>query len=176
MNPGCSARIPDETLHRLFDGDLTDAELTRHVEACDACTARLNRLREQHKLLATLFGGGGEEELGARLGDLLQHHAKESLADLVFELAEACLVRARRKRLLPEPRPPEDLLPEIASVGARLDGLGEGVDLTELKAHAETGEAPEDGDLSTLIAACVRILAVLEGDSSRVETLEAETR
>ncbi len=176
MNPTCTRRIADETLHRLFDGDLTDAALAEHVEACPSCSQRLRRLREQHQLLSTLFSRDGkDEDLSARLGSVLGQHARASLADLVFELAESCLARARRRLKLPTPRAPEHLLPEINSVAARLDGLGEGVDVADLRSEARAVAGAPDDDLADLLAACVRLLAALEGASERVEALTKES-
>lgn len=156
--------LSSRRLAELFDRD-DRAALLAHVPGCPGCAARLTVLSANRESLIRLIdvpeGGTAVERVlarGVRSG-------RRRLADLVYELAKACLVVVqdidRRLHLATRPRDVEAIGRDVRAVGSRLPP----------RVREETAKLPvAKPDESRALAAaesCIRILEHEEGKSER---------
>ncbi len=156
--------LPPRRLAGLLDG-AERSELLAHVPACGACSTTLTVLAAESQGLQRLAlesaGGTAVERIlarGVRLGD-------RRLADLVYEMAKACLVVVqdidRRLHLATRPRDAAVIEREVRGVSARLPAR-----LREAASAMPHGK-PEEGQALNAAESCVRILERVEGASER---------
>jgi hypothetical protein len=138
-------------LHRWFDGDLLDEAIAVHMRDCTHCTAELEVLEGQRDAIAGLSGQprGAEATL-----DCSRRAAEATLADLLAELAEACLPASSAR----SSRPWGVVRAEITLLATRVSQLGACIDLAELP---DREPAPSEG--ATFALRCVKALVALEG-------------
>jgi len=148
----------------LLDG-AERAELLAHVPACGPCSTTLTVLAAESQGLQRLAlgsaGGTAVERIlarGIRQGD-------RKLADLVYELAKACLVVVqdidRRLHLATRPREAAVIERDVRGVAARLPAR-----LREAASALPRGK-PEESQALNAAESCVRILERIEGASER---------
>jgi hypothetical protein len=167
------------TLHRLFDGHAVDAATARHARDCSRCAHQLQALTDQRTALGHLLHRDANWVLAA------QRHGRGVLADLLAELARACLARreaGQRKAPLSElPRPIERVTADIRTLVLRLTRLaatastlapsaaprGAAVNWSDLERLAQRRETDPE-----LLRHGVAALRALEGDSLRWRALD----
>lgn len=148
----------------LFDRD-DRAALLAHVPGCPGCAASLTVLSAQkeglqHLTVAPAGGTAVERVLarGVRSG-------RRRLADLVYELAKACLVVVqdidRRLHLATRPRDVEAIGRDVRAVGSRLPPR-EREEAAKLPAAK-----PDEARALAAAECCIRILEHVEGPSER---------
>lgn len=148
----------------LFDRD-ERAELLAHVPGCPGCASSLMVLAAQkealQQLTVTPSGGTAVERVlarGVRSG-------RRRLADLVYELAKACLVVVqdidRRLHLATRPRDVEAIGRDVRSLGSRLPPR-EREEVAKLPAAK-----PDEARALAAAESCIRILGHVEGQSER---------
>lgn len=144
--------------------------LVGRLPAAGGRGARAAELDELHAALrASLGGRAGVKAVGGLMQRMLEQSvaaARAKLADLVYEMAKACLVQAPgfsdRMLVGAEPRRPGVVADEVRRLAARLDHADAPVDLGEIE---RTRPAP-----STALddaRACLQHLERLEGRSGR---------
>ncbi len=162
--PSERCTLSPRRLAGLLDG-AERAELLAHVPTCGACSTTLTVLAaESHglqRLTHESAGGTAVERIlarGVRQGD-------RKLADLVYEMAKACLVVVqdidRRLHLATRPREAAVIERDVRGVAARLPAR-----LREAASALPRGKPEEDQALSAA-ESCVRILERVEGPSER---------
>ena len=113
------------TLHQLFDGLPVGAAEARHARDCPSCAHQLQALLDQRAALGHLLHREADWVAAAN------RQGRAVLADLLAELARACLARrdvpgaaAPRSAPLSElPRPVERITADIRTLVTRLTGL-----------------------------------------------------
>jgi len=157
--------MPVARLAQVFDRDEVRDEVLAHVPGCVPCTTSLTVLAAQRQGIKSLVvdseGGTAVERVLARG---LQESTRK-LADLVYELAKACLVVVqdidRRLHLERRPRDQQVIEREVRGVTSRLPARDRQVlnGLPHVKPSEETA----------LVAAesCIRILERVEGATER---------
>jgi hypothetical protein len=119
--------------------------------------------------LGYLTGEGrrhGAADLLAGLYSRFREAGREKLADLVYEMAKACLAAlpdfSVRTLLRTEPRPPEVISGELATMSDCLAGVDEPPDLASVARRR-----PEPPAALTDARKCLDVLRHLEGESGR---------
>jgi len=115
------------TLHQLFDGLAVDAAAARHARDCPSCAHQLQALADQRHALGRLLHRDADWVSAAH------RQGRAVLADLLAELARACLARREAPRSAPLselPRPLESITADIRTLVTRLKGLGTSVTKT----------------------------------------------
>jgi len=108
------------TLHQLFDGLAVDAAAARHARDCPSCAHQLQALADQRHALGRLLHRDADWVSAAH------RQGRAVLADLLAELARACLARREAPRSAPLselPRPLESITADIRTLVTRLKGL-----------------------------------------------------
>jgi hypothetical protein len=161
---GCDMRR--EELELLLDREGGRGEVITHVPGCHPCATSLTVIAAQRDAVRHLTA----EPSGTTAVDFLLERGARSgekvLANLVYELAKACLVVARdvarRLHLGTTPRARSTIAASVRDIAGRMEG-GTHRDLS-------TRQLPEAGaEADALIAAesCIAILQRLEGPSER---------
>lgn len=161
---------PVATLHQLFDGLPVDAATARHARDCPSCAHQLQALVDQRQALGHLLHRETDWVAAAN------RQGRAVLADLLAELARACLGRREAPRSAPLselPRPVERITADIRTLVTRLKGLAKSTAATASSA-ARVSDWPAIERLLKLPvtdpglpAECAAALRVLEGESPR---------
>ena len=165
-----------DTLEAALEATDTRGEVLAHVPACEPCGDQLEVIAVQRDTLQFLGEGEAAESALAdrpvvrRLLDATAAAGRKGLADLVYELAKACLfaaddfnVRLRRES---EPRP----FPSVRNDAAR--------SMSRLKMPKASALPPREPGSSNLVLArrsarsCHRILVNVEGETARSGLLD----
>ncbi len=159
--PSCGTSL--HALSRWHDGDLVDPALERHIQSCDECRLRLHDLGSAAIAVA---GISGVPHVSARIASTTARQGRLDIADLVHELALACLAlhggATAGATACGSPRPFAAVLADIRSLDRRLRELGCAPDASALPA-AE----PRREQALAAARACAAVLAQLEGPSAR---------
>ena len=174
------------TLHQLFDGNAVDPATARHARDCASCAHQLQALADQRQALGHLLHRDANWVTAA------QRQGRAVLADLLAELARACLARresAQRNTPLSElPRPIERIAADIKTLVTRLSRLAASASapVSAPASSSTSWSSPKTAaanwsDLEKLVQRpssdpgllnhCVAALRALEGDSPRWRTL-----
>jgi hypothetical protein len=168
---GVACDLPREQLELLLDRDGGRADVLTHVPACHPCTTSLTVIASQRDAIRHLTA----EPSGTAVEYLLERGARageRKLADLVYELAKACLVVIkdidRRVNLATRPREQAEIGRDLRGVTSRaLNGAH----------HVAAGRLPtkKPNEPDALVAAgdCIEILEQLEGKSERQQLSRA---
>jgi len=176
---GGTTRHPSlATLHQLFDGLPVEAAAARHARDCPSCAHQLQALADQRHALGRLLHRDTDWVSAAN------RQGRAVLADLLAELARACLARrerslaaapaARSAPLSELPRPSERITADIRTLVLRLKGLAESTAAASRPSAQASADwtaierllqrPPTDPELAER---CVAALRTLEGESAR---------
>ncbi len=163
--------MPREQLERLLDREAARADVLAHVPACHPCTTALTVAASQRDFMQHL----AVEPAGTAVQVLLRSGERagaQRLADLVYELAKACLASfedlQRRVRMVQVPRSAHVVHQDIDGISTRLSG--------RLAAGAKSSNAADALQKSDAMLAWRSSLAILnsiEGRSARHELMRA---
>ena len=177
---GTTRHPPLATLHQLFDGLPVGAAEARHARDCPSCAHQLQALVDQRQALGHLLHREADWVAAAN------RQGRVVLADLLAELARACLARRetaaaagpRSAPLSELPRPIERITADIRTLVTRLTGLAKSATATPSGRQATTPHwidlerlterAPND---ARLLDHSVEALRSLEGQSVRWRSL-----
>ena len=168
---------PVATLHQLFDGLPVDAATARHARDCPSCAHQVQALVDQRQALGHLLHRETDWVAAAN------RQGRAVLADLLAELARACLGRRdmagagpRSAPLSELPRPVERITADIRTLVTRLTGLAKSAQ----GGAAAAQPAPWSGldrlaqrreDDPALLQQAVDALRALEGQTPRWRAL-----
>lgn len=172
---GSTTRHPPlATLHQLFDGLPVEAADARHARDCPSCAHQLQALVDQRQALGHLLHREADWVAAAN------RQGRVVLADLLAELARACLARREAPRSAPLselPRPVERITADIRTLVTRLTGLAksaQGGAAAAARPAAWSGLerlAQRREDDPALLHQAVDALRVLEGATPRWRVL-----
>ncbi|HEX5010664.1 MAG TPA: hypothetical protein VFY71_09695 [Planctomycetota bacterium] len=168
---GVACDLPREELELLLDRDGGRADVLTHVPACHPCTTSLTVIAAQRDAIRHLTAEPG----GTAVEYLLERGAKageRKLADLVYELAKACVEVAhdleRRLRMADHPRTRGVVFSEVRQAAARNTRSNAQALASRLPSESAPGERAVAASVS-----CLAILRELEGESERFGLTEA---
>ncbi|MGQ0554284.1 MAG: hypothetical protein ACT4PU_13830 [Planctomycetota bacterium] len=165
-------------LQAAFDGGAGITAVMQHVTKCRACARTLRALEVQREAVESLMSGAasagsfGTATRGASataVQGMLAHSARAGrtkMADLVYELAKACLIALpdleRRVRRIEEPRAVPQVSRDVQALNLRLPAFEKSADVSALPRAKPSEPAALDAARS-----CLKILEYLEGTSPR---------
>jgi hypothetical protein len=162
----------------LADGTLHASAVATHVAGCPECRARVDALRGQRAALARLVASGDAGAGGDAWRLAARAAGRRTAADLLAELARACLARsepeARRAALGDLPRPMERIVADLSLLRARMESLDETLPIVGLPNLDDLSRRPHG--TAVLARACLDALEAIEGRSARHEALRARAR
>jgi tetratricopeptide (TPR) repeat protein len=166
---GCDLRR--DALHQNFDNEPNAPDVAGHVAHCVPCSDALSALQTQRDAVQFLSG----PEAGADISDrtaieqilaATARTGREKLADLLYELAKACLIvlpdLKRRIERKAEPREAPLVAGELRTINSRLEASRAGVALDGVPA-----QTPEEARALGAADACLHILENVEGETER---------
>ncbi|MHC5211295.1 MAG: hypothetical protein ACYTG2_11305 [Planctomycetota bacterium] len=160
-----------DSLHKTFDKEPSAPDVAGHVARCAPCSDALGALQTQRDAVQFLAGGEAGPATADRtaIEQILSATARtgrEKLADLLYELAKACLIvlpdLERRIERKAEPREAPVVAGELRTINSRLDSSRSGVSLDGVPT-----QTPEEARALAAADACLRILANVEGNTER---------
>jgi len=165
--PRCG--LSSDALHRGFDGEGDAQDVAGHVAGCDPCGTALELLRAQRDAVQFLTASSVVTPGHTAVEGILASSARagrEKLADLLYEMAKACLIvlpdLKRRIERKVEPREVPVVSNELRSINSRLENSDGAVALREVPQ-----QTPEEARALRVARTCLEILDNVEGPSER---------
>lgn len=156
-------------LQRGFDGEGGAQDVASHVAGCDPCGTALELLRTQRDAVQFLMASPVGTPPPTAVENVLATTARagrEKLADLLYEMAKACLIvlpdLKRRIERKVEPREVPVVSNELRSINSRLEAVDGAVALREVPQ-----QTPEETRALKVARSCLTILDNVEGASER---------
>jgi len=164
---GCGLSSGD--LQRGFDGEGGAQDVATHVASCDPCGSALEVLQTQRDAVQFLTGTSVIRPAHTAVEHILANSARagrEKLADLLYEMAKACLIvlpdLKRRIERKVEPREVPVVANELRSINSRLEKVDGAVALRDVPQ-----QTPEEARALKVARSCLTILDNVEGESER---------
>jgi hypothetical protein len=161
--------MSSQDLQQAFDGESDAQDVANHVATCTPCNSALEVLQTQRDAVHYLSEPTGEQSPQSAVEHILTQSARagrEKLADLLYEMAKACLIVVpdfkRRVERRVEPRDAPVVSGELRSINSRLDDADAANDVTPLPQTT-----PEENRALSVARSCLTILENVEGESER---------
>jgi hypothetical protein len=158
-----------QDLQRAFDGEAGAQDVAGHVAGCAPCNSALELLQTQRDAVHYLSEPAGDQPPQAAVEHILAESARagrERLADLLYELAKACLIvlpdLKRRVERRVEPRDAPIVSGELRAINSRLDDADASIDVTPVPQTT-----PEEDRALGVARSCLTILENVEGKTER---------
>jgi hypothetical protein len=166
---GAGCGLSSGELQRGFDGEAGAQDVATHVASCDPCGSALEVLQTQRDAVQFLTGTSVIRPAHTAVEHILANSARagrEKLADLLYEMAKACLIvlpdLKRRIERKVEPREVPVVANELRSINSRLEKVDGAVALRDVPQ-----QTPEEARALKVARSCLTILDNVEGDSER---------
>jgi len=164
-----SCGMTPQDLQRAFDGEAGAQDVAGHVAGCAPCNSALELLQTQRDAVHYLSEPAGDQPPQAAVEHILAESARagrEKLADLLYELAKACLIvlpdLKRRVERRVEPRDAPIVSGELRAINSRLDDADASIDVTPVPQTT-----PEEDRALGVARSCLTILENVEGKTER---------
>ena len=164
-----SCGMTGDALQRGFDGEGGAQDVASHVAGCDPCGSALELLQTQRDAVLFLTASAVVKPAHTAVEQILSSTARAGrakLADLLYEMAKACLIvlpdLKRRIERKVEPREVPVVASELQSINSRLELTDGAVALRDVP-H----QTPEEARALKVARSCLAILDNVEGASER---------
>jgi len=164
-----SCGLTSDALQRGFDGEGGAQDVASHVAGCDPCGSALELLQTQRDAVQFLTASAAVTAPHTAVEQILAGSARagrEKLADLLYELAKACLIvlpnLKRRIERKVEPREVPVVSSELRSINSRLEKVDGAIALRDVPQ-----QTPEETRALKVARSCLTILDNVEGASER---------
>jgi hypothetical protein len=164
-----SCGMTGDALQRGFDGEGGAQDVASHVAGCDPCGSALELLQLQRDAVLFLTASAVVTAPHTAVEQILSSTARAGrakLADLLYEMAKACLIvlpdLKRRIERKVEPREVPVVASELQSINSRLELTDGSIALRDVP-H----QTPEEARALKVARSCLAILDNVEGASER---------
>jgi tetratricopeptide (TPR) repeat protein len=164
-----SCGMTGDALQRGFDGEGGAQDVASHVAGCDPCGSALELLQTQRDAVLFLTASAVVKPAHTAVEQILSSTARAGrakLADLLYEMAKACLIvlpdLKRRIERKVEPREVPVVASELQSINSRLELTDGSIALRDVP-H----QTPEEARALKVARSCLAILDNVEGASER---------
>ena len=164
-----SCGMTSDALQRGFDGEGGAQDVASHVAGCDPCGSALELLQTQRDAVQFLTASAVVAAPHTAVEQILSSTARAGrtkLADLLYEMAKACLIvlpdLKRRIERKVEPREVPVVASELQSINSRLEMTDGSIALRDVPQ-----QTPEEARALKVARNCLAILDNVEGASER---------